>query len=84
MTCWELFDKQSKEYKKIILGDKACFGIEAASFMGWSKYVPEKNFIGMNSFGASAPYKKLFNFFGITPQKLVKIIQKKNKKNYEN
>ena len=84
MTCWELFDKQSKAYKKIILGDKVCFGIEAASFMGWSKYVAEENFIGMNSFGASAPYKKLFNFFGITSQKLVKIIQKKYRKNYEN
>ena len=45
--------------------------------MGWSKYVPEENFIGMNSFGASAPYKDLYKFFGITAENLVKLIIKK-------
>ena len=76
MTCWELFDKQSKAYKKIILGDKVCFGIEAASFMGWSKYVAEENFIGMNSFGASAPYKELYKHFKIDAESLISKIKK--------
>ena len=43
-------------------------GVEAASSMGWSKYVPVENFLGMNSFGASGPYKELYNYFGITVQ----------------
>jgi len=78
MTCWELFEKQDQNYKKSILGNKKCYGIEAASQMGWSKYLPDKNFIGMSSFGASGPYKDLYNFFGITVEKLVKKIIKNN------
>ena len=77
MSCWELFDKQLNKYKKNILGDKNRYAIEAASPMGWSKYVNEENFIGMNSFGASAPYKDLYKFFGITAENLVKLIIKR-------
>ena len=46
--------------------------------MGWSKYLPDKNFVGMSSFGASGPYKDLYNFFGISVEKLVKKIMKNN------
>ena len=77
MSCWELFDKQLDRYKKNIIGSKNCYAVEAASSMGWSKYVNEENFIGMNSFGASAPYKDLYKFFGITAENLVKLIIKK-------
>ena len=83
MSCWELFDKQLNKYKKNILGNKNRFAIEAASSMGWSKYVNEENFIGMKSFGASAPYKDLYKFFGITAENLVKLIIKKHGKSNE-
>ena len=78
MTCWELFDKQTKKYKNNIIGNKNCYAVEAASSMGWSKYVPVENFLGMNSFGASGPYKELYNYFGITVNNLIKLITKKN------
>ena len=76
IPCFELFDSQSKEYKKQILGSKPCFGIEAGVINGWEKYVDSKNFIGMKTFGASGPYKELYKFFGITVDKLVEKINK--------
>ena len=76
MPSFELFEKQTTKYKKQILGSKLCFGIEAGVINGWEKYVNQKNFIGMKSFGASAPYKDLYKFFGITADNLVKTIKK--------
>ena len=37
--------------------------------------VPEKNFIGMKSFGASGPYKELYKHFGISSNNLIKMIK---------
>ena len=79
-TCWELFEKQTKKYKTKIIGNKECFGIEAASPMGWTKFVKEKNFIGMKTFGSSAPYKELYKYYGITSENLLKLIRKSCKK----
>ena len=76
IPCFELFDSQSKEYKKQILGSKICYGIEAGVINGWEKYVDSENFIGMKTFGASGPYKELYEFFGITVDKLVEKIKK--------
>ncbi len=43
--------------------------VEAAVRMGWDALIGEKGaFIGMKGFGESAPYKKLYEHFGITPQ----------------
>ena len=63
---WEIFDKNSEEDKNKILGHKPRFAIEAGVINGWEKYIPSENFIGMHSFGASGPYKKLYKHFGIT------------------
>ncbi|HCM83193.1 MAG TPA: transketolase, partial [Rhodospirillaceae bacterium] len=42
--------------------------VEAAGRMSWDKYLGEDGiFIGMQSFGASAPYEDLYKHFGITP-----------------
>ncbi len=44
-------------------------GIEAASPFGWDRYIGSKGeFLGMHSFGASGPYKDVYNKFGITPE----------------
>ena len=76
IPCFELFDSQSKEYKKQILESKLCYGIEAGVINGWEKYVDSENFIGMKTFGASGPYKELYKYFGITVDKLVEKIKK--------
>ena len=77
IPCFELFDSQSKRYKKQIQGSKPCYGIEAGVINGWEKYVDSENFIGMKTFGASGPYKELYKYFGITVDKLVEKIKRK-------
>jgi transketolase len=79
MPCWELFEKQSKEYRdSVILPDvKARVGIEAAIELGWHKWIGENGaFIGMHSFGASAPFKTCFEKFGITTDAVVSAAKK--------
>jgi transketolase len=81
MPCMELFDKQSSEYITNILCNKSIkVAIEAAVSFGWDKYIgPHGIFIGMNSFGASAPASKLFDYFGINADNVVKQITEKIK-----
>jgi transketolase len=79
MPCWELFEKQSKEYKDSVLPPtvKARVGIEAGVEQGWSRWLGSEGvFIGMSSFGASAPYKVCFEKFGITVEKTIEATKK--------
>ena len=57
-----------------IIGDAPVnIAIEAGIRMGWDQVIgPKGAFIGMNSFGASAPYKELYAQFGITAENAVK------------
>jgi len=74
MPCWELFEKQDKEYKDSVIPPsvKARVGIEAGVEQGWSKWLGDKGvFIGMSTFGASAPAKVCFEKFGITVEKTI-------------
>jgi transketolase len=70
MPCWELFEEQDETYRERVLGPGTVkVGIEAASPFGWDRYIgPDGAFVGMHSFGASAPAKDLFKHFGITPE----------------
>jgi transketolase len=70
MPCWELFEEQPVTYRDAVLGmDTVRIGIEAASSFGWTNYTaPSGAFIGMHSFGASAPYKDVYRHFGITAE----------------
>jgi len=79
MPCWELFEKQSQEYKDSVIPPqiKARVGIEAGVELGWSKWLGDKGvFIGMSSFGASAPAKICFEKFGITVENVVSAAKK--------
>ena len=68
--CLELFDMQPQDYRHKTLGlDTVRISIEAGVTFGWERYVGDKGgLIGINSFGASAPYKELYKHFGLTPQ----------------
>jgi len=70
MPCWELFDEQDRAYRTQILDSAALnVAIEAASPFGWDRYIgPRGAFVGIDHFGASAPYKELYRKFGITPE----------------
>ena len=71
-----MFEEQTSAYKKKIIGDSDLnVSIEAGSDLAWEKLCPKNRLsISMNTFGASAPYKKLYEYFGITPQKIYKKI----------
>jgi len=74
---WEIFDQKTEMERSKILGNKPLFAIEAGVINGWEKYIHKDNFIGMKSFGASGPYKELYEHFGITAKNLTEIIKKK-------
>jgi transketolase len=74
MPCWELFDAQPAEYRRHILpaAVKAKIAIEAGSPQGWHRYVGESgNVIALDHFGASAPYKILYQKYGLTAEGVV-------------
>jgi transketolase len=73
MPCWELFDRQPREYRDQILPPavKARVAVEQASTLGWDRYVGDEGaVVGMHTFGASAPLKQLLGKFGFTPERL--------------
>jgi len=77
--CWELFEKQDKKYKDSVIPPNvtARVGIEAGVELGWHKWLGEKGvFIGLSSFGASAPAKVCFEKFGITAENVIKAAKK--------
>ena len=74
MLCWEIFDQQPIEYQKKILFSqtKKRFAIEAGIQQGWEKYIGDKGkFIGMKSFGSSAPAEDLFSHYKITVNDII-------------
>ena len=67
--CFELFAKQSSEYRTTILGRCPRVGVEAAIAGDWSRWIDSTGeFVGMTGFGASAPANVLYREFGITPE----------------
>lgn len=79
MPSWELFEKQSDEYKKLVLpvALKARVAVEAGVRLGWERYIGEGGeFVGMSSFGASAPAAVAFKNFGITTEAVVAAARK--------
>ncbi len=74
MPSWELFSKQPAVYQGRVLPStvKARVAVEAGIPQGWHRFLGEKGeFVGINRFGASAPYKTLYEKFGITAERVV-------------
>ncbi len=74
MPSWDLFEHQPKEYRDSVLPPevKARLAIEQASTFGWERYVGDAGrVIGMKTFGASAPPKKLQKRFGFEQDRVV-------------
>jgi transketolase len=80
MPCFELFDEQPSHYQDEVLGDDSVIrvAVEAGIRMSWDKYIGRKGiFIGMNSFGASAPAPELYKHFDITTEAIVNAVKAK-------
>ncbi|PIA14098.1 putative transketolase TktA [Coemansia reversa NRRL 1564] len=71
MPCLELFDQQPDDYRHSVLTPGVpSISVEALSTHGWHKYVHHP--IGMTTFGASGPYKQLYEHFGFVPEVIAK------------
>lgn len=73
MPSWELFRKQDESYKEKVLPKEvtARVSIEAAATFGWREWIgPEGIAMGVDRFGASAPYEDIFQNFGLTGDKM--------------
>ncbi len=77
MPCQELFDKQSNDFKKNILDKESLIvTIEAGSVSSWKKYLGGKGIsLGIDRFGESAPYKKIYEHLNLSVEKIVLNIQ---------
>ena len=79
MPSFELFDAQCEEYKESVMPKavRARVAVEAAATFGWHKYVGlDGAVIGLDHFGASAPYKVLFKAFGFTAENVAATAKK--------
>ncbi|MBX9644194.1 MAG: transketolase [Novosphingobium sp.] len=72
MPCWELFDEQDAAYRAGLLPAGVLkVSIEAGVTLGWQKYIGDGLAIGIDRFGASAPADQLYDYFGLTADKIV-------------
>ena len=74
MPSWELFDRQPESYRRDVFPPeiRARMAIEAGRTQGWWRYVGEKgDVVGLDRFGASAPYQTLYEHFGLTADRVV-------------
>ncbi len=77
VPCMDLFEQQSAAYQRDTLGqDLPKVAVEAGVRMGWDRWIGyDGGFVGMDSFGASAPSQQLFEKFGITAEAVVSEVE---------
>jgi len=71
MPCWEIFDEQPTEYREAVLppGLRARVAVEAGATLAWGRYIGlDGAIVGLDRFGASAPYQVLYDKLGITAE----------------
>lgn len=71
---WELFEAQSQEYRERVFPPqvKARLAVEAGVSLGWERWVGDSGIvIGVNKFGASAPYTILYEKYGLTVENIL-------------
>ena len=75
MPCHEIFEKQPNDYKiKILNETKIKISIEAGITEYWKKYIGENGLaFGVDDFGKSAPYKKIYEHFNLTSGHIIKL-----------
>ena len=68
---WDLFEGQDEAYRESVLPKNITrrLAVEAASTLGWDRYATST--LGIDHFGASAPYKDIFKNFGFTVENVV-------------
>ncbi|MEM7328750.1 MAG: transketolase [Pseudomonadota bacterium] len=79
MPSMDLFEQQTESYQAETLGgDLPRIAIEAGVRFGWDRWIGhDGGFVGMASFGASAPYQDLYNHFNITADAVIAEVEKR-------
>jgi transketolase len=78
LPCWELFFAQDPAWRDSVLGTAPRLGIEAASSFGWERVLgADCVFLGLDRFGASAPYETLYRNFGLTAEALAAAVRRR-------
>jgi len=75
MASWELFKEQQKNYRDTVLPPDITkrLAVETGASFGWCEWTGnEGDIIGVDKFGASAPYKDIFEHYGFTVENVVK------------
>jgi transketolase len=75
MPCFDRFGEQDDVYRDSVLPPscKARVSVEAGSTLGWERWVGDHGAtVGMKGFGASGPYKDLYEHFGFTPENVAR------------
>ncbi|MBT4015460.1 MAG: transketolase, partial [Deltaproteobacteria bacterium] len=82
MPCLDLFESQDKDYRNQVISSRIpVVVVEAGVEQSWGRYLGEAGeFVGMKSFGSSAPANDLFEHFGITTKNIVEAAKRITKK----
>ena len=77
VPCFELFFQQGAQYQASVIGRGTVrVAVEAAIQQGWERFIGEDGgFVGMSSFGASAPAEVLYEKFGITTEAVIAAVK---------
>jgi len=85
MPSWELFDQQSQTYRDAVLPPGVPrLSVEAGVTLAWGRYIDQQNgvVIGIDRYGASAPYKTIYEHYGLTAERVAaqakKILNKRD------
>ena len=70
MPCWKRFEEQDDDYRESVLPDDISrrVSIEAGATLGWERYIGDEGIaLGIDRFGASSPYARIYEELGLTP-----------------
>ncbi|MDX1995018.1 MAG: transketolase [bacterium] len=79
LPCWELFEEQDDTYKESVIPRHVNrrVSIEAGVTLGWQKFVGFDGVaIGIDKFGASAPYERIYEEYGLTAQHIIDTVMR--------
>jgi transketolase len=84
MPCWELFEAQPVEYQETVLPPRirARVAVEAGATLAWRRYVGlDGEIVGLDRFGASAPYPVIYQQLGLTAEAVAEAARRALSKN---
>jgi len=76
LPSWELFEAQTQEYRDSVLPPAVTkrVAVEAGIHMGWERYITTSGkFVGVDKFGASAPYQRILKEYGLTTEHVLEV-----------